>query len=82
MSLQHHPGVGEDDLTYSTAGLAAVVTAMVHFEVAAERAVGKGVSGPGSFVPAFLDELYSIRMLTADGHVDWAGEARVLFGED
>lgn len=31
------------------------------FEVAAERAVISGVKGPGSFVPALLDELYSLR---------------------
>ncbi|EGE02884.1 hydroxyethylthiazole kinase [Trichophyton equinum CBS 127.97] len=41
--------------------LLAVLSALLMFEVAAERAVISGVKGPGSFVPALLDELYSLR---------------------
>ncbi|KAK2874956.1 hypothetical protein FQN49_001905 [Arthroderma sp. PD_2] len=41
--------------------LLAVLSGLLMFEVAAERAVSKGVNGPGSFVPALLDELYSLR---------------------
>ncbi|KAM5469252.1 thiamine biosynthetic bifunctional enzyme [Microsporum audouinii] len=41
--------------------LLAVLSALLMFEVAAERAVSNGVKGPGSFVPALLDELYSLR---------------------
>ncbi|DAA78772.1 TPA_exp: Uncharacterized protein A8136_2557 [Trichophyton benhamiae CBS 112371] len=41
--------------------LLAVLSALLMFEVAAERAVVSGVKGPGSFVPALLDELYSLR---------------------
>ncbi|EFQ99187.1 hydroxyethylthiazole kinase [Nannizzia gypsea CBS 118893] len=41
--------------------LLAVLSALLMFEIAAERAVSNGVKGPGSFVPALLDELYSLR---------------------
>ena len=43
--------------------LLATLAAMLMFEVASERAVKEPsrVHGPGSFVPAFLDELHSIR---------------------
>ncbi|EEQ31612.1 thiamine-phosphate pyrophosphorylase [Microsporum canis CBS 113480] len=41
--------------------LLAVLSALLMFEVAAERAASNGVKGPGSFVPALLDELYSLR---------------------
>jgi len=43
--------------------LLATIAAMLMFEIASERAAKESntVQGPGTFVPAFLDELYSIR---------------------
>ncbi|KAK2070296.1 hypothetical protein P8C59_004802 [Phyllachora maydis] len=58
--------------------MAAVVAAMLHYEVAAERAAERpDVRGPGSFVPAFLDELYRIRCETAAGDTRWLARAKV-----
>ncbi|KAF3480471.1 hydroxyethylthiazole kinase [Arthroderma uncinatum] len=42
--------------------LLAVLSGLLMFEVAAERAVSNGFKGPGSFVPALLDELYSLKI--------------------
>jgi thiamine-phosphate diphosphorylase/hydroxyethylthiazole kinase len=40
----------------------AALSGILMFEIAAERAATRGeVRGPGTFVPAFLDELYAIR---------------------
>jgi len=40
----------------------AALTGILIFEIAAERAaVREDVKGPGTFIPAFLDELYAIR---------------------
>lgn len=49
------------------------------FEIAAENAAAKDfVRGPGSFVPAFLDELYAIRTAAAKDDESWlAGRAKV-----
>lgn len=58
--------------------LAAVIAAMLHFEIAAElAAVRPEVRGPGTFVPAFLDELYRIRRATADGNLAWLQNAKL-----
>lgn len=58
--------------------LAAVVAAVLHFEIAAEMAAERPeVRGPGSFVPAFLDALYEIRMATAGGNLKWLQRAKV-----
>ncbi len=58
--------------------LLAVVSAVVHYEIAAEQAaVRSEVRGPGTFVPAFLDELYGIREATAGGKQEWFGKVRV-----
>ncbi|KAM0334123.1 hypothetical protein ACHAQA_001143 [Verticillium albo-atrum] len=58
--------------------LAAVVAGLLHYEIAAERAAGRGdVQGPGTFVPAFLDELARIRQMTVDGDLAWLGAAKV-----
>ncbi|KAL1863858.1 thiamine biosynthetic bifunctional enzyme [Diaporthe australafricana] len=58
--------------------LAAVVTGILLFEIAAEQAAAKGgVEGPGSFVPAFLDALYRIRTGTAAGDVGWLSTEKV-----
>ena len=42
--------------------LEAALAAMLHYEVAAHRAeiLKSGVRGPGTFIPAFLDELYLV----------------------
>jgi thiamine-phosphate diphosphorylase/hydroxyethylthiazole kinase len=49
------------------------------YEIAAENAASKDyVRGPGSFVPAFLDELYAIRTAAKQGDDGWfAGRAKV-----
>lgn len=42
------------------------------YEIAAENAAAKEhVRGPGSFVPAFLDELYAIRQAALRGDSNW-----------
>ena len=41
--------------------LLGALAAILHYEVAAERAeIQSGVRGPGTFIPAFLDELYLV----------------------
>jgi thiamine-phosphate diphosphorylase / hydroxyethylthiazole kinase len=63
---------------YPESRLSAVVTAMLHYEIAAEiAAVRADVQGPGTFVPAFLDELYRIREATARGDASWLERAKV-----
>ncbi|KAG7133619.1 thiamine biosynthetic bifunctional enzyme like protein [Verticillium longisporum] len=58
--------------------LAAVVAGLLHYEIAAERAaVRDDVKGPGSFVPAFLDELARVRQMTVDGDLAWLAAAKV-----
>ncbi|AEO69302.1 uncharacterized protein THITE_2119543 [Thermothielavioides terrestris NRRL 8126] len=58
--------------------LAAVIAAILHFEIAAEVAAERpDVRGPGTFVPAFLDELYRIRQATAAGDHSWLQRAKV-----
>jgi thiamine-phosphate diphosphorylase/hydroxyethylthiazole kinase len=49
------------------------------YEIAAENAASReDVRGPGSFVPAFLDELYAIRTAAGKGDDSWfAGRAKV-----
>ncbi|KAK0737045.1 Hydroxyethylthiazole kinase family-domain-containing protein [Apiosordaria backusii] len=56
----------------------AVVTAMLHFEIAAEIAAEReDVKGPGTFISAFLDELYNIRIATVNGDMKWLERAKV-----
>ncbi|KAK3295981.1 Hydroxyethylthiazole kinase family-domain-containing protein [Chaetomium fimeti] len=58
--------------------LVAVIAAILHFEIAAEVAASRPeVRGPGSFVPAFLDELYLLRQATASKDLSWLGRAKV-----
>ncbi|KAJ5591509.1 uncharacterized protein N7459_001878 [Penicillium hispanicum] len=59
--------------------LLAILSGILMYEIAAENAASKEyVRGPGSFVPAFLDELYAIRTAAADGDVGWfEGRAKV-----
>lgn len=58
--------------------LVAVIAAILHFEIAAEVAASRPeVRGPGSFVPAFLDELYLIRQATASNDLSWLRRAKI-----
>ncbi|KAK4861251.1 hypothetical protein LT330_004167 [Penicillium expansum] len=59
--------------------LLAVLSGILMYEIAAENAAAKEyVRGPGSFVPAFVDELYAIRTAAANGDDSWfAGRAKV-----
>ncbi|KAK1598734.1 hydroxyethylthiazole kinase [Colletotrichum navitas] len=58
--------------------LLAVLAGLLHFEIAAERAAVRGdVQGPGTFVPAFIDELARIRRQTVDGDSAWLSGAKV-----
>lgn len=58
--------------------LAATVAALLHFEIAAERAAErKDVQGPGTFVPAFLDELFKIRKETGESKLGWLKSAKL-----
>ncbi|CAI7618295.1 unnamed protein product [Penicillium bialowiezense] len=59
--------------------LLAVLSGILMYEIAAENAASKEyVRGPGSFVPAFLDELYAIRTAATQGDESWfAGRAKV-----
>ncbi|KAF4457557.1 NADH dehydrogenase [Fusarium austroafricanum] len=63
---------------YSADPFLAAVAGTVMFGLAAELAAERSeVRGPGSFVPAFLDELYGIRKSTADGDLRWVSMAKV-----
>jgi len=58
--------------------LLAAVTAALMYEIAAERAAKKPeVKGPGTFVPAFLDELYGIRKESGAGSIEWANAIKI-----
>ena len=58
--------------------LLAALAGILVFEIASENAAGRdGVEGPGSFVPAFLDELYAIAIKSKEGVWDWLAAARV-----
>ncbi|KAJ5295374.1 hypothetical protein PENANT_c001G03601 [Penicillium antarcticum] len=59
--------------------LLAVLSGLLMYEIAAENAAAsEHVRGPGSFVPAFLDELYAIRTAVAKGDDSWfVGRAKV-----
>lgn len=60
------------------ARLLAAVAGTALFGVAAEMAAGRSeVRGPGTFVPAFLDELYLIRKATAEGDLRWLTMVKV-----
>lgn len=58
--------------------LAAAVAGLLHYEIAAEIAAGRtDVKGPGTFVPALIDELYAIRHKTAKGDLTWIERAKI-----
>ncbi|OJK03531.1 hypothetical protein ASPACDRAFT_111336 [Aspergillus aculeatus ATCC 16872] len=55
--------------------LLAVLAGLLMYEIAAENAAAReDVRGPGSFVPAFLDELYAIRQAASKGNDSWFSE--------
>ena len=58
--------------------LLAAVAGMLMFEVAAEMACEReDVRGPGTFVPAFLDQLYCIAQAAQRDDAEWLQRARV-----
>jgi thiamine-phosphate diphosphorylase/hydroxyethylthiazole kinase len=58
--------------------LHAAVAGMLHYEIAAEHAaVREDVKGPGTFVPAFIDELYHCGVGVAEGKKTWEGVAKI-----
>lgn len=53
---------------YRADKLLAALAGILHYEIAAERAAERSdVKGPGSFIPAFLDELYILGKTLVDG---------------
>ncbi|KAK4969215.1 thiamine biosynthetic bifunctional enzyme [Elasticomyces elasticus] len=56
--------------------LLAAIAGILMYEIAAERAAGFA-NGPGTFVPAFLDQLYRIRKETENGDMTWIARARI-----
>lgn len=63
---------------YPTDILVATLAALLLYEVAAERAVLRSdCRGPGTFVPAFLDELAAVSQATVDGDTAWINAAHV-----
>lgn len=58
--------------------LHAAVAGLLHFEIAAQYAAERAdVKGPGTFVPAFIDELYLRGVEVAEGKASWKGLAKV-----
>jgi thiamine-phosphate diphosphorylase/hydroxyethylthiazole kinase len=58
--------------------LRAAVAGLLHFEIAAEYAAERAdVKGPGTFVPAFIDELYVRGLDVAEGRATWESRAKV-----
>ncbi|KAF8855878.1 TMP-TENI-domain-containing protein [Acephala macrosclerotiorum] len=58
--------------------LLAALAGLLHYEIAAEIAAEReDVRGPGTFVPALIDELYNIQKATAGGDVKWLERAKV-----
>lgn len=58
--------------------LLAAVAGILMYEIAAERAAERqDVKGPGTFVPAFIDELYNVRQQSTSGSGSWAQAAKI-----
>jgi thiamine-phosphate diphosphorylase/hydroxyethylthiazole kinase len=58
--------------------LFAVIAGILLFEIAAEVAAERpDVQGPGTFVPAFVDELARLRRLAARGDSSWLQRAKL-----
>ncbi|KAH7348618.1 Hydroxyethylthiazole kinase family-domain-containing protein [Rhexocercosporidium sp. MPI-PUGE-AT-0058] len=54
------------------------VSGLLHYEIAAEVASQReDVRGPGTFVPALIDELYNLQKGTNEGDVKWLERAKV-----
>lgn len=58
--------------------LHAAIAGILHYEIAAEYAAKReDVKGPGTFVPAFIDELYNRGVELSEGKVTWGNLAKV-----
>jgi len=58
--------------------LLATLAGILHYEIAAEIAAGReDVKGPGTFVPALIDELYNLQNATSHGDFKWLEKAKV-----
>lgn len=58
--------------------LLAAVAGILHYEIAAEYAARRDdVKGPGTFVPAFIDELFARGGVVSEGKESWAKDAKV-----
>lgn len=58
--------------------LYAAVAGLLHYEIAAEYAARRDdVKGPGTFVPAFIDELFARGGLVSEGKESWGKDAKV-----
>ena len=58
--------------------LLAALAGLLHFEIAAEiAATREDVKGPGSFVPALIDELYNIHKAASRDDLVWLQRARL-----
>lgn len=56
----------------------AVIAGILLFEIAAEVAAERpDVQGPGTFVPALIDELHRLRKMAAQGDLSWLERARL-----
>ena len=61
--------------------LLAALAGILHYEIAAERAARKA-AGPGTFVPAFIDQLYEIAEQARRGKNAWfQGNAKVEYAQ-
>ncbi|KAL8938362.1 MAG: hypothetical protein Q9211_003237 [Gyalolechia sp. 1 TL-2023] len=58
--------------------LLAVLSGMLMFEIASEKAGRReDVKGPGTFVPAFIDELYIIAKQVQESDAGWTASAKI-----
>ena len=58
--------------------LLAALSGMLMYEIASEQASKRDdVKGPGTFVPAFIDELYAISKLAEQSDGSWLAQAKV-----
>jgi thiamine-phosphate diphosphorylase/hydroxyethylthiazole kinase len=58
--------------------LLAVLSGLLQYEIAAEIAARReDVKGPGTFVPALIDEIYNIQKATTEGNLSWLKGAKV-----
>jgi len=58
--------------------LVGAIAGILHYEIAAEIAAAReDVKGPGTFVPALIDELYNIQKATTSGSHGWLDDAKI-----